>query len=822
MLVCEDIRSERWAAPAKLDLHRVSRRRPAGTRRQHSNVFHGRPANLQKPLIPVNEVRRLRALEELAILDTRPEERFDRITRLAKKVFDVPIALVSLVDRDRQWFKSRQGLDALETPRDISFCGHAILKESIFVVPDTLEDPRFADNPLVTGPPHIRFYAGRPLNSDRGERLGTLCVIDSSPRSFGVTELELLDDLGGCAESELKRTSLERTAKAIRTSEANLRAVLDTAVESIICIDDEGSILWSNPAAEQLFGHKSTDMTGKNVKMLMPEPYASEHDGYISRYLRTGEARIIGSGREVTGLRSDGSTFPMELAVSEVDTAPGERRLFTGIARDISERKETENLKNEFVSTVSHELRTPLTSIQGSLGLVLGGAAGEIPRKVRDLLEITHRNSTRLTTLINDILDIEKIASGRMNFDMRTLGLKAVAEHAVESLAGYAARHEIEIRCEFEADGIEVVADEQRLMQVFANLLSNAIKHSPRNANVLVRLVRRHRHARIEVIDQGPGIPEDFRNRIFTRFAQADSSDTRRTSGTGLGLSITKSIVETLGGDIGYDPGIVRGSCFWVELPLQSAKATGPQHLAGGVLVCEDNADVADVLRTILEAEGILADVAHTAAQARECLAAGNYRLLLLDLLLPDTSGLDLLRQLRADARFANLPVIVVSAVAEVDRHRAFGETLNVMNWIKKPFEPQRLLETLKAALAAAPRPRILHVEDDADVLQVVGGVLEDMADVTQATSLETARGLLKTGNFDLVLLDLQLGDGSSAELLPAIGSGCPIVIFSGAEAGMQESSRITASLRKATTSNEQLVEAIRGVLETGSEEDCA
>ena len=158
---------------------------------------------MQEPPRPANEPDRLQALRQLLILDTPPEERFDRLTAFAAQEFDVPTALLSLIDDDRQWFKSRVGLEATETPRDISFCGHAIMKNDLFVVEDASSDPRFADNPLVTGEPHIRFYAGAPLSAPSGHHIGTLCVIDTVPRTLGPVELSILDALRRLANETL-------------------------------------------------------------------------------------------------------------------------------------------------------------------------------------------------------------------------------------------------------------------------------------------------------------------------------------------------------------------------------------------------------------------------------------------------------------------------------------------------------------------------------------------------------------------------------------------------------------------------------------------
>lgn len=188
---------------------------------------------MQAPPTPIDETQRLRALSTLCILDTLPEERFDRITRLAARAFNVPIALVSLVDRDRQWFKSRQGLPACETGRSISFCGHAILQEGPLVVCDALQDPRFFDNPLVAGDPHIRFYAGQPIHGPDGSRLGTLCIIDRQPREFFAEDAALLVDLAGMVERELSLVDRASTDELTRLSNRRGFAMVATQVMAL-------------------------------------------------------------------------------------------------------------------------------------------------------------------------------------------------------------------------------------------------------------------------------------------------------------------------------------------------------------------------------------------------------------------------------------------------------------------------------------------------------------------------------------------------------------------------------------------------------------
>src|ERR1700733_7587804 len=238
--------------------------------------------------------------------------------------------------------------------------------------------------------------------------------------------------------------------------------------------------------------------------------------------------------------------------------------------RYATERKRLERLKDEFVSTVSHELRTPLTSITGSLGLLMGNAAGILPAPATRLLEIAHNNSQRLVRLVNDILDIEKLESGHAVFDFKRVEVRSLIEQTVESIRGYAEGHSVKVRIEAAAAVDDIRADADRLAQVVTNLLSNAIKFSPPDGEVVVVVDKEPEIdvVRIMVRDHGPGISVDFKSRIFERFAQADATNARRKGGTGLGLSIAKQIIDRLGGDIGFADTPGGGTIFYVELPI--------------------------------------------------------------------------------------------------------------------------------------------------------------------------------------------------------------------------------------------------------------
>lgn len=249
--------------------------------------------------------------------------------------------------------------------------------------------------------------------------------------------------------------------------------------------------------------------------------------------------------------------------------------------RYAGERKRLERLKDEFVSTVSHELRTPLTSITGSLGLLMGRTAGILPEPAARLLAIAHTNSQRLVRLVNDILDVEKLESGHVVFDVRRVAVGLLVGQTAEAVKGFADGHGVRIRVEAADAGADVRADADRLAQVLTNLLSNAVKFSPPASEVVVAVEEGLDVVRISVRDHGPGISADFKSRVFERFAQADATNARRKGGTGLGLSIVKQIVDRLGGTVGFAEAPGGGTIFHVELPVW----TGSAEIARGATI---------------------------------------------------------------------------------------------------------------------------------------------------------------------------------------------------------------------------------------------
>lgn len=641
---------------------------------------------MQVPPLPEEESERQKTLDQTGLLNSGSEARFDRITRLAQQIFSVPIALISLVDRDRQWFKSRQGLDALQTPREISFCGHAILNSEVFVIENTLMDQRFCDNPLVMGTPDIRFYAGAPLHSTKGYRLGTLCLIDSQPRSFSSKQRSMLKDLAATVEALIQAEELsnERLGKLTaqlpgvvyqfqrfasgkitfpfsspqildlygitpeqaaqdaspafeRIHPDDLQTISDSIEHSANTLEywqatyrvryqsqdyrwfsgqakpeklSDGSVLWHgylHDIHEQEQARQTTERnearlrslfdfspigialndfeTGQflelNNALIAPTDYTREEFIALSYWDITPQeyqsleeqalANLNTTGRygpfEKEYIRKDGSRYPVRLQGMLSKEQDG-RTVIWSLIEDITERRKLDKMKDQFISTVSHELRTPLTSIKGSLNLLAGGAVGSISDKAQALLVTAERNAQRLTTLINDLLDMEKLVAGKMPMTFLKQPLGPLLDETIDSLSSYAQQHNVVLQCSASWPAVQVNVDGQRLIQALSNLLSNAIKFSPQGEAITIKVQQQDTNIHILVRDRGQGVAPEFEDRLFQRFSQADSSDTRKLPGTGLGLAITQEICQQLGGSVMYRQPNGRGAEFIIQLPI--------------------------------------------------------------------------------------------------------------------------------------------------------------------------------------------------------------------------------------------------------------
>jgi signal transduction histidine kinase len=311
-----------------------------------------------------------------------------------------------------------------------------------------------------------------------------------------------------------------------------------------------------------MFGYAQDELIGQTVDLLVPTRLRGQHARHRGQF--AAHPKIL-LARDLCGGRKDGTEFPAEVSLIPIHTNEG--NLVLGVIVDISERLRTEGLKDEFVATVSHELRTPLTSIAGALSLLFNDAGGTLPVHAKRLLTIAHGNSQRLVRLVDNILDMEKIESGKVVFVQKRVEVRSLVEEAIEAIRGFADGFGVRIRLDLASATGDIRGDPDWLLQVITNLLSNAVKFSPAAEEVEVAIENLSGNIRISVRDHGHGVPESFRQRILEKFAQAGASDARQMGGTGFGLSIVKRIVTRLGGEVGFGDAPGGGAIFHVELP---------------------------------------------------------------------------------------------------------------------------------------------------------------------------------------------------------------------------------------------------------------
>ncbi len=552
-----------------------------------------------------------------------------------------------------------------------------------------------------------------------GEFVGSVAIVtDLTERNQQRDEILRLN-----ASLEVR---VQQRTEALRASEAQLRQITESMAEGVITMTTENIVLEANKAVLQLFGYEKSEFIGRDVSELVPERHRRQYKDTTAALAAQPEAFNI-QGYEVRCVHKDGREFTTSMSFSDVHV--GGQRLFTALVMDITELKRIDRMKTEFISTVSHELRTPLTSIRGALGLIAGGVAGELPEAVKNLVGIAKNNCERLIRLINDILDSEKIESGKMHLNLQVVDIKPLIQQALAANEGFAGQYRVTLLLRAPDEPLQVRIDSDRLTQVLTNLLSNAVKFSPPEGSVEVRVsrvaqcVQQERRAlvrwtpvevrvsrvaqqvRVEVADHGPGIPEEFRSRIFQKFSQADASNTRQKGGTGLGLNISKALIEKMGGQIGFSSEAGAGTTFFFELPEWKEPA-----------------------------------------------------------LLP--------------------PPLRVLAVAS-----------------SRPCS----------------KPRILHVEDDPDIQHIVAAIAADFANFEFAATLDEARARLLEQRFDLVLLDLALGQDSGWDLfedIDTIDPRPPVIVFSASDVNPADGKQAEAVLLKTRTSNTELLHTIQRALQ--------
>lgn len=484
----------------------------------------------------------------------------------------------------------------------------------------------------------------------------------------------------------------------------------------------------------------------------------------------------------------------------------------------LAARSDMDSVKDEFISTVSHELRTPLTSIRGALGLLTSGMLGDIDPKSQNLLRIASSNTERLIRLINDILDLERMESGRAPLKLRRCSIQDLAREAVDTMTPMAdnAGIHLELTCYAPRDSIYFDADPDRMLQVLTNLLSNAIKFSPVGSTVAVQIDSDTNSVLLKVVDQGRGIPPDKLEAVFDRFQQVESSDASKKGGTGLGLAICRSIVQQHGGAIWAQANQNGpGTTLWMQLSRSARASDAAPHALtaapaergeGLVLICDDDTSirvvVAEQLRQhgydIMEAgsgDEVISMAVDYMTKAKKRPGTPPISVILLDLYMPGLSGWDTLHRLKENAATSGIPVVILSVIPSSERAVLAGEA---QGWVQKPFNENLLLAEIGRVLRAKGGPgQILLVEQDQELARVI---LESFRDagvrIDHASSLQQAVDRCLMGAPDLLMLDLILPDGDGFSLVDWLRRQpqlqmLPLVVYSSREISDAEKQKL-------------------------------
>ncbi len=672
------------------------------------------------------EAARLKALTDCRVLDTKPEEIFDRTTRLAAYLCGTPIALIGFIDANREWFKSRVGWEYPEIPRESAICEQTILQRDLLVIPDAAMDQRFSTGPIVTRA-GIRFYAGVPLLTTEGYALGTLCVMDRLPRELPPGHKDALLTLAHLVTAQLERrrstlvdlSEHQRTNEALQDSQERLLGIISSAMDAIITVDDNQKIIVFNRAAERIFRCSAMEAIGQTIDKFIPERFREAHKGHIRSFGQTGVSnRSMYSPGTLMGVRADGEEFPVEATISQLKT--GSERLYTVILRDISVRKRTEDelRQAQKMEAVGHLAGGIAHEFNNYLGIIMGYA---------DLLEQEEVQSESLRLGLGEIKGATQRAAS-LTRQLLTFSRKQLIEPTVLDLnASVWDAHKllrrlipanIDLIPVLHTDLGKVRADPAQVQQILINLVVNARDAMPQGGKITIETAEvvldeefasRHvdvlpgDYVMLSVGDTGEGMDAETLPHIFEPFFTTKQVG----KGTGLGLSTTYGIVLQSGGHITVASVRGRGTTFRIYLPKlvetsnNGSTAQHPKPLPAAIatiLLVEDESGLRRLMRLTLERHGYRVLEAKDGAEGLSVYRQNleHIDLVVTDLAMPRMTGLQLKEKLVALR--SSIKVLLISGFAD-DVLNNREQIANAGDFLEKPFQPNELARKVREML---------------------------------------------------------------------------------------------------------------------------
>lgn len=696
--------------------------------------------------IAIMDKTRLAALRDTGLLDAPPEECFDRLTRLAVRLMDVPVAFVSLVDGERDFYISQSGFgEPLCSTRQLTgrtFCHYGLVTEGPLVLDDATRLAGFSDVTTVKSL-GVRSYAGIPLITDDGLRLGSFCAIDFKPRQWSALDVETLSEL---AHSTMRELALRKTIREadkvgqlLAQEKDKFKLAFSNAPMGMALVSLAGRWMEVNPALCRMLGYTETELLAGDFQSIT-HPEDLGMDLYHLRRLIDNQIATYQVNKRY--FHKDGRMISAQLNVAMVRKPTGQADYFISQIQDITLRKQLEDIasrharqieylnqqlhkraleaenanqaKTTFLANMSHEIRTPMNAIIGMTYLLQ--KHGRFTGEDRDKLNQISTSANHLLSVIDDILDLSKIEAGKITLEEMAFSLVQLVDKTLAVISTRLQAKSLGFTSEIADIPSALIGDETRLTQMLLNYLANAIKFTEEGGIKLQIVVVQENQSdmllKFSVADTGIGISEAEKNRLFNSFAQADGSISRRYGGTGLGLAITRHFAQMMGGDVGVESTPGHGSVFWFTArlgkaiagtvnsnteisPLTSAATMLERHYSNTkLLVAEDDEINRALAQHVLEDIGLHPEFAENGLIAVELAQSGLYDLILMDMQMPGMGGIEATEAIRKLPGYAETPIIAMTANAlSEDRHACIVAGMN--DFLSKPVEPEILYKTL-------------------------------------------------------------------------------------------------------------------------------